>query len=81
MPRYYFDVHDGADLIDPDGTVLPDAEHARVEATKLAAGVLGDGAEKFWTGAAWKIAVRDETGGVLFTLVFAGVYGAVDDRP
>lgn len=75
MPRFYFDIHDGTAVIDDEGTLLPDAEHARVEATKLAAGVLAEGAERFWTGEEWTIAVRAEDGVVLFTLVFFGVRG------
>ncbi|WP_373319233.1 DUF6894 family protein [Methylobacterium gnaphalii] len=28
MPRYFFNVHDGVDRPDPDGTVLPNSEAA-----------------------------------------------------
>jgi hypothetical protein len=34
MPRFYFDLHDGADVVlDTEGTSLPDMQAARDEAT------------------------------------------------
>ena len=36
MPRYFFNIHDGNDLIDRDGTELRDEAQARAEAVHLA---------------------------------------------
>jgi hypothetical protein len=42
MPIYHFNVRDGSDIPDPDGTELPNIPAARVEAVKLAGRLLLD---------------------------------------
>jgi hypothetical protein len=42
MPRFHFNVRDGSDLRDRDGTELPDLRTARREAVKLAGRLLLD---------------------------------------
>jgi hypothetical protein len=50
MPRFYFDVHDGEDVRDTIGTVLPDLGAAQVEAVKVSGELLRDLGGKFWGG-------------------------------
>lgn len=73
MPRYFFDVHDGVDSLDGEGTLLDDVYQARAEAAKMAGKLLSDDAERFWTGEEWQIVVRDGAGLTLFTLIFSTV--------
>jgi hypothetical protein len=55
VPRYYFQVKDGTQVRDDDGTELPDLHAARVEAARLAGALLRDRAWKFWDGRPWHI--------------------------
>ena len=50
MPRFHFNVRDGSDLPDTDGTELPDLRTARHEAVKLAGRLLLDEPETSWGG-------------------------------
>ena len=68
MPRFFFDLRDGTHVIDKEGTELSDLIAARVEAVRLAGGLLKDGAAKFWDGMAWRVEVKDEAGLLLFVL-------------
>jgi hypothetical protein len=70
MPRFYFDVHDGVHDIDHEGTELQDIADARKQAAQMAGRLLCDEADKFWSGHEWTIAVRDEKGLALFSLIF-----------
>jgi hypothetical protein len=70
MPRYFFDVADSAKVPDEVGTELPGLQAARIEAARLAGRLLADQPEMFWSGEEWQVAVRDETGLVLFTVNF-----------
>jgi hypothetical protein len=72
MPRYFFNIHDGKDLVDHEGTVLADLSQARVEAVDLAGRCIADMGEVFWTpGHQWRLEVLDENGTLLFTLNFS----------
>lgn len=71
MPRYHFNVHDGADIPDRDGTELASVSVARVEAVKLAGRLLMDEPARFWDGSDWHLEVTDERGHILFRLDFA----------
>ena len=71
MPLYHFNVRDGQDFPDEDGTELVDIASARKEAVALAGRLLADNAEGFWNGTDWHINVTDDTGRLLFTLNFA----------
>lgn len=42
MPRYFFDIHDGAAVIDDDGQDLADRKAARAEALDRAAAFAAD---------------------------------------
>jgi hypothetical protein len=70
MPIYHFNVRDGANIPDPEGTDLPDLRSARVEAVKLAGRLLMDEADSFWEGSDWHLEVTDDSGIALFRLDF-----------
>jgi len=70
MPRYHFNVHDGTDLPDVEGTELPSLDHARREAVRYSGCLLRDHADAFWTGEEWRMDVTDERGLILFSLMF-----------
>lgn len=71
MPRYFFDIHDGVDTIDQDGTILRDVAHAKTEAAVFAASLLRDDPARFWNGEEWTVRVRDERRLVLFEITFS----------
>jgi hypothetical protein len=73
MPRYFFDIRDGTYIPDETGTELPGLDAARREAVSLSAGLLRDSAVTFWNGDEWKIEVKDDTGLILFSLMFVAV--------
>ena len=70
MPVYHFNVQDGSNIPDPDGTELPDLDTARNEAVKLAGRLLMDQPKTFWEGSEWHVEVTDDTGLLLFRLDF-----------
>jgi len=80
MPIYYFCLHDNDDVVDADGTELPDLdsahEHARRvtrELTFKRAGML----ERRWSQ--WTMSVRDGSGEVLLSFCLSDV--ETDSRP
>lgn len=74
MPRYFFDIRDGRDIIDDDGTELPDLNAARVAAVNFAGEALADVGGEFWVDDhEWRVDVSDEDRVLLFTLVFMAV--------
>ena len=70
MPRIFFHIHDGKDFADKEGTELPDARAARVEAIATGGAMLKDTA-RYWDGTEWRMVVKDEAGKVVFRLRFA----------
>ena len=50
MPRYFFHIIDGRDIIDHDGTELPGLRQVRAEAIRTAGAILRDEGDKFWNG-------------------------------
>ena len=81
MPRYFFDVHDGVHDIDSEGTELVGIAQARTQAAEMAGKLLSDNAEKFWSGDdEWTIAVRDESGLALCSLIFMAVEAPASGR-
>lgn len=70
MPRYFFDVRDGRQYPDDEGTELADLQSARVEAAGLAARLLGDHPAQFWNDGEWTIEVRDGHDQVVLTIQF-----------
>ena len=71
MPRYHFNIHDGRNEVDREGTELPDLHEARRQAIKLAAAVLDDEGTSLRDGEDWHMEVTDATGLVLFRLDFS----------
>ncbi|MBB3901124.1 DUF6894 family protein [Methylobacterium brachythecii] len=63
MPRFYFDIHDGATIRDEIGRVLTSREEVRREALKVALKLLAAEAEDA-RETALVLTVRDEAGGV-----------------
>jgi Domain of unknown function (DUF6894) len=76
MPRYFFNVSDGADLPDVEGIVLQDRAAARTQAITTAGEMLKERGCTFWHGTEWRMTVLDEAGthGVLASL-HGGVTG------
>ncbi len=70
MPRYFFNVQDGVEYPDLQGSELADLNAARVEAVRFAGTLLNDTAHRFWEGEAWNMQVADEHGITVFILSF-----------
>jgi hypothetical protein len=77
MARYHFNVKDGSNYPDIDGTELPDLSTAREEAVKLAGRLLLDEPRTFLNGSDWHVEVADTAGRVMFRLLFTAVNGPV----
>ena len=71
MPRYYFHVIDGREIIDNEGTELAGLREARVEAIHLAGSILRDEGDKFWKGEEWHMNVTDASGLSVLKLRFS----------
>ena len=71
MPRYFFHVIDGRDIIDSEGTELADLRQARIEAIHLAGSILRDEGDKFWKGEEWHMNVTDASGLSVLKLRFS----------
>ena len=71
MPRYYFHVIDGREIIDNEGTELSGLREARVEAIHLAGSILRDEGDKFWKGEQWHMNVTDASGQSVLKLRFS----------
>lgn len=70
MPRYYFDIKDGQDFPDLQGSEWPDLAASRVEAVRYSAEVLKEMPERFWNCEEWTMTVSDQDRKPLFTLKF-----------
>ncbi|MBJ3785498.1 DUF6894 family protein [Devosia sediminis] len=69
MPRYYFDIHDGERLaVDHVGTELDDLSSARDEATRTLSEIGAEEIPRDGPHREFAIAVRDDSGNVLFEL-------------
>jgi len=71
MPRYFFHVIDGHDIIDNVGTVLPGLREARAEAIRTAGTILRDEGDQFWNGTEWHMNVTDASGQSVLKLHFS----------
>jgi hypothetical protein len=72
MSLYCFNIHDGQDFVDDQGTDVPDLAAAKSGAVVLAADLLKETAQTFWDGEEWSMDVSDGDGLILFTLRFTG---------
>lgn len=70
MPRLFFNIHNGIDIIDEDGTDVPDLDTARRMAIRYAGALLEESAERLPFGEAWHMDVVDAGGAVAFRLDF-----------
>ena len=68
MPRYYFHVHDGKDILDQIGTELPNDEAAESAAIVSAGEMLKDLDGDFWKESSWRMEVLDESGALVCQL-------------
>ena len=71
MPRYFFNVHDGQDLPDTEGTEYPDVDTAHREAFHTAGEMLKVADRKFLRGDVWEMHVTDEAGRTVCRLRFS----------
>lgn len=70
VPRYFFNVHDGVDLQDEEGTELPDLDTARRIAIQYAGALLEESGPRLGFGQTWRLETTDEARTVLFQLDF-----------
>lgn len=71
MPRFFFNVHDGREIIDEVGLLLRNLSEARHEAILAVADMLRDYGMEFWTGSHWQMYVTDEAGKTVIRLNFS----------
>ena len=73
--RYYFNVQDGAILLDDEGMEFADFSDVRNEALRTSVDMLKDvRGEGFWSGEHWRLWVTDQPnagGNTLLTLTFS----------
>lgn len=72
MPRYFFNIHDGRDIPDEEGTELPDLDAAKKLAVEVAGETLRDCGAEFWNIQDWQLDVTDEMGLQVATVKVTG---------
>ena len=70
MPRFHFNVYDGVNQIDREGTELENYDEARIEAMRLAGKILQSTAHRLVLGEDWRMELTDDTELILFRLDF-----------
>lgn len=70
MPRYFFDIKDGRDIPDLEGSEHADLNAARLEAVRYSGEVLREMPEQFWHAEEWKMTVLDAKRAPIFLLTF-----------
>jgi len=81
MPRYFFHVIDGRDLIDNEGTEFPNLKYVRAEAIRTAGAILRDEGDRYWNGTEWQMSVTNASGQSVLKLRFsADDQGLAPDR-
>ena len=58
MPRYFFHVIDGDEMLDTVGTVLAGETEARAEAIVISGEMLKDLGGTFWNNGEWQVRVE-----------------------
>jgi hypothetical protein len=71
LPRYFFNVGDGKDVHDTEGTELAGIAEAREQAILAAGEMIRHDGHTVWNNSPWIMNVTDETGAAVFTLRFA----------
>jgi len=69
MPRYHFNIDDGKSSPDSEGRELENLQVAKCEAIKLAGREICEVAGEFWDRSEWSMAVTNDQGLTLFTLL------------
>ena len=70
MPRFFFQVSGSPEDLGMD---LPDIAAAKCEAVRYAGKLICEEADRFWDKADFTMAITDEAGLVLFSLILSGV--------
>lgn len=70
MPRYFFHVLNSRAIVDTEGTEYPTLDAARRAAVRTAGQIIASEGETFWQEGAWRMAVADDSGKIVFTLDF-----------
>ncbi|MBC9032219.1 hypothetical protein IAG41_07440 [Sphingomonas sp. JC676] len=81
MPRFFFDIVDGEDFPDIQGSIHADLAAARIEAIRYSAEVLKEMPERFWNSELWTMSVFDQNRVPLFTLKFLAADAVVYETP
>jgi hypothetical protein len=71
LPRYFFNIVDGKDVHDTEGTELAGLAEARDQAIAAAGEMIRHDGHSVWDGSSWLMNVTDETGAAVFTLRFS----------
>jgi hypothetical protein len=71
VPRYFFNVHDGKDIENEDGTVLSGDAQAREQAVTTAAEIIRSDAAALPRSEPWEMVLTDGPGRLLPTLHFS----------
>ena len=69
--RYFFNVHDGCEIIDDVGVELSSLDEARSQALIGAGEALREQGSEIWTSKLWHMYVVDETGKTVLRLSFS----------
>lgn len=80
MPRYHFHCEDGRRLPDPEGTVLPSDDAAKLEAVRVMAELLREDPHLFWAHECFRLTVTDDTNLTLFVLELNSVTAPAASR-
>ncbi len=72
MQRFYFNISDGRDFEDDEGTLLPGVEAAREEASRILAAHLKDHPAEPWREGELTVTVQDEHRLILFVMTVTG---------
>lgn len=72
IAKYYFHLHDGAFVVDPEGTDLPDWQSASDRAVVRAGEAIRKRGATFWQGEHIRVVVTDAAGTALFELRLSG---------
>ena len=70
MPRFFFHLHNDADVTDEGGEVLPDLEAARAHAIRMVRFEASEGAREGRVVLSHRIDVEDGNGAVMATVYF-----------
>ena len=62
MPRFFFNVRDHHDILDPEGVELSGPHEARAQAVVACGEMVRDLGPEFWDQPDWRMWVTDEAG-------------------